>query len=110
LLDTAFLKLRAEADAWHAARDAFMMSRLRAGRHPDTDPSFWRGYTERPASGLPTKSVPEAYRAWNASRQRMAVAVVIGVPGTAVGLVAGWVAIRSAKARRRKARPAAPVS
>ena len=64
LLDPAFLKLRAEADAWHAARTAFMTKRLKEGRHPDTDPSFWNGYTERPAPGLPTKSVPDAYNAW----------------------------------------------
>jgi hypothetical protein len=102
LLDSAFLKLRTEADAWHTARTAFMTRRLKEGRHPDTDPSFWSGYTERPAPRLPTKSVPDAYNAWIASRRRMALSVVIGVPVLAA--VAGLMAVRSAKARRRKAR------
>ena len=51
--------LRAEADAWQVARTAFMTGRLNEGRHPDTDPHFWDGYTERPAPGLPVNSVPE---------------------------------------------------
>jgi hypothetical protein len=37
-------------------------------------------------------------------RQRIALMVVVGAPVLAVGLVAGWRAVRSAKARRRKAR------
>ena len=48
-LKTTFANLRAEADAWHAARSAFMLKRLKAGRHPDTDPHFWDGYSEPPA-------------------------------------------------------------
>lgn len=103
LLDPAFLGLRAEAGTWHTARTAFMTRRLKEGRHPDTDPRFWDGYTERPAPGLPTKSVPDAYNAWLASRQRMALLVVIGVPVLAVGLIAGFSAVRSAKARQREA-------
>jgi hypothetical protein len=105
LLDSAFLKLRAEANAWHVARTAFMNTRLNEGRHPDTDPSFWDGYTERPAPGLPTQSVPDAYNAWEASRQRMALLVVIGVPVLAAGLIAGLLAIRSANVRRQSAHP-----
>jgi hypothetical protein len=57
-LELAFRKLRAEADAWHAARTSFMARRLEEGRHPDTDPRFWDGYAEKPAPGLPTTSAP----------------------------------------------------
>jgi hypothetical protein len=103
LLDPAFLRLRAEADAWQAARAAFMTRRLKEGHHPDTDPNFWNGYTERPAPGLPTKSVPDAFNAWYASRQRMALLAVSGVP-LAAGLVAGMLAVRSAMGRRRNRR------
>ena len=42
LLDPAFVELRAEADAWQAARIAFMTRRLKEGRHPDTDPLLGR--------------------------------------------------------------------
>ncbi len=105
LLDPAFMKLRAEADAdaWHTARTAFMTRRLNEGHHPDTDPSFWNGYTERPAPELPTKSVPDVFEAGQASRLRMALLLVIGVPVLAAGSVAGTLAVRSAKARRRQA-------
>ena len=100
LLDPAYVRLRAEADAWQAARTAFMTERLKAGRHPDTDPHFWDGYTERPAPGLPAMSVPNAYNAWRRMRMRMTVAVVLGVPTFAVV----WLVGRSVRARRRKAR------
>ena len=101
LLDSAYLKLRAEADAWHTARTAFMKTRLEEGRHPDTDPDFWAEYTEQPAPGLPTRSVPDAYEAWEALQRRIALAVVIGVPVLAAGLVIGLLAARSARARRK---------
>ncbi len=103
LLDPAFKQLRAEADAWHTARTAFMTRRLNEGRHPDTDPSFWDGYSERPAPELPTRSVPEVLGAREASRLRMTLLVVIGVPVLAGGFIAGSWAVRSAQARRRKA-------
>jgi hypothetical protein len=106
LLGPAFQKLRAEADAWQSARTAFMTRRLKEGRHPDTDPSFWNGYTERPAPGLPTKSVPEAFSARLALRQRTFLSVIISVPALAAGLLV----IRSAKARRRRARLAKGLS
>lgn len=99
LLEPAFAKLRAEADAWQAARTAFLTKRLKEGRHPDTDPDFWRGYTEPPAPGLPTTSVPDAYNAWNTARMRRMLAVVIAVPVLSVGLLV-WASAR-ARARRR---------
>lgn len=43
-----FLHLRREADAWQARRTAFMEERLKAGRHPDTDPTFWNGWVDGP--------------------------------------------------------------
>lgn len=49
----AFRALRAEADAWHAARLTFMLPRLEAGRHPDTDPTFWQGYAEKAPPTIP---------------------------------------------------------
>ncbi len=103
LLEPAFVKLRAEADAWQAARTAFMMKRLNEGRHPDTDPDFWNGYTEKPAPGLPTKSVADLHHKLIAWRERMGRLVWIGVPAALVSYV-GIRATRSVRARRRKAR------
>jgi hypothetical protein len=98
LLDPAFVKLRAQADAWQAARTAFMMERLKEGRHPDSDPHFWDGYTERPAPGLPATSVPDAYIARRKARERMGLLVVLGVPAFLVV----WLVGRSMRTRRRK--------
>jgi tetratricopeptide (TPR) repeat protein len=99
LLDPTFTKLRAEAEAWHAARTAFMMGRLKEGRHPDTDPHFWDGYTERPAPRLPATSVPDAYNAWRRMRERIVLLVVLGVPTFLIV----WLVGRSVRAGRRKA-------
>ena len=99
-LDSAFVKLRAEADAWHAARTAFMMRRLEQGLHPDTDRGFWTGYAEQPAPGLPTEPSPGARTQMAANRALLIIAcLVVGIPVLAVG----W-AVRRAKAQRRKAR------
>ena len=100
LLDPAFAKLRAEADAWQAARTAFMTRRLKEGRHPDTDRDFWDGYTERPAPGLPAMSVPEHYHARLRMRERLGLLVILGVPV----FVVVWLVGRSVRAARRKAR------
>ncbi len=47
-IESEFARLRAEAELWQSERTAFMTSRLKAGRHPDTDPHFWDGYSPRP--------------------------------------------------------------
>ena len=48
-IKSEFLRLREEADSWQKDRTDFMMARLKAGRHPDTDPHFWDGYVSKPA-------------------------------------------------------------
>lgn len=102
LLDPAFAKLRAEADAWHAARTAFMTRQLEAGRHPDTDPAFWDGYAAHPAPSLPTRSVPDAFRNSMNAQRRMVLLVFVGVPLLTISLVALLMA------RAAKHRPAKP--
>jgi hypothetical protein len=44
-----FKRLRREADQWSENRTAFMLARLKQGRHPDTDRHFWDGYVSQPA-------------------------------------------------------------
>jgi hypothetical protein len=39
-----FAKLRKEAEQWHKDREAYMLARLKQGRHPDTDKAFWNEY------------------------------------------------------------------
>lgn len=38
--------MRKKADAWQTHRTDFMLTRLKQGRHPDTDPAFWQGYVD----------------------------------------------------------------
>ncbi len=102
LLDTEFVELRAEADAWQAARTAFMTGRLKQGRHPDTDTHFWDGYVESPAPELPATTEPAANRFWRQARDRAVLVAVLGVPSFLVV----WLVGRSVRAHRRK--PPAP--
>jgi hypothetical protein len=99
LLDPAYKQLRSEADDWHEQRLAFMSQRLEAGRHPDTDPSFWDGYTAQPAPELPSISVPDAYSAWQERRKTLVLLIVIGVPLLLLGLGIGVWFVRASKAR-----------
>lgn len=41
-----YRRLRAEADDWQKKRTDYMMARLTAGRHPDTDSAFWNEYRD----------------------------------------------------------------
>ena len=97
-LDPAFAKLRAEADAWQKARTAFMLERLNAARHPDTDREFWKGYVESPAPSLPGKSVPEYYQQRMVLRQRLSL------------LAARRRSSRCPRLHRRRAHPAFPAA
>ncbi len=56
--DAAFMYLRREADEWQAKRTAYMVEHLKAGRHPDTDATFWTAWKDYgpPAIGeIPTQ-------------------------------------------------------
>lgn len=100
-LDADFDDLRAEADAWHAKRTAFMNERLEQGRHPDTDPHFWDIYHTRPAPELPATINPPI-PLWRKAADRAGVAAVLAVPSFLVA----WLVGRSVRARRKPFRPA----
>ena len=60
--ESNYVRLRKEAEEWQAKRTAYMMERLQAGRHPNTDPTFWAEYKESPAP--PIYNAPWFVRAW----------------------------------------------
>ena len=92
-LELQFKELRAEADEWHAQRTAFMIERLKVGRHPDTDETFWNEWQE-PAE-------PELYLSQEqAERDRMWQFLNIGAAVFGVLLVS-FAALKFA--RRKKA-------
>ena len=49
-------ELRQEADSWQQNRTEYLLVRLKAGRHPDTDPGFWNDWHPRP--------LPYQHRPW----------------------------------------------
>jgi hypothetical protein len=52
-LRAAYASARRSAEEWRAAREAFMLRRLREGRHPDTDTRFWDGFAGGSRPRLP---------------------------------------------------------
>jgi hypothetical protein len=85
-----FTLARESANRWSAQREAFMLERLRAGRHPDSDKAFWEGLRGEPPPRMPGDDVLGWLRAH------------LGVTtGATLGAAAGlWAAVRR---RRRRA-------
>lgn len=53
-----YARARSQADAWHQAREAYMLKRMQGGQHPDTHPEFWSGYRETAAPTPPGSILP----------------------------------------------------
>ena len=105
-LDAFFVEARASADAWRFRRNEFVLGRLAEGRHPDTDPSFWRGWKDRPA--MPT--IPgHDLGSWLSSNWEFASWIALGlVASLLVGLVV--LAVRIVRRLRRLRRSALTTS
>lgn len=43
-LNALYKKLRAEAESWNAERQKYMLTRMKKGDHPDTNPKFWANW------------------------------------------------------------------
>lgn len=74
-LKMAYLALRENAEQFHNNRTDFMLARLRAGKHPDTDKDFWNGYVETPRPNL-RKFEPLIPKSWMMTYGLPAVAVM----------------------------------
>ena len=48
----AWLELNREGERYRKNRTDFMLTKLKSGKHPDTDPDFWQGYIETPKTDL----------------------------------------------------------
>ncbi len=105
LLAPAFVGLRAEAEAWQTARTAFLLERLKQGRHPDTDPRFWDGYIESAPPRLPSTSVPQAFASWQKRRALLALSLIVGSLALLIGATIGiaiWANRRDGRGSRRR--------
>lgn len=91
---TAYRSLRSEADEWEKKRTAYMMARLSAGRHPDTDSTFWSDWHD---SGPPVPAQPVG----EMIRSAAAASVQTGVLFVTIPLIVA-IAARSLSIRRRQ--------
>ena len=80
-LERQYRELRRESDAYQSKRTAYMMARLQAGRHPDTDPTFWEDYKD---PGPPSLELPFPERIWNALHDPQTFIVVVATTGVAL--------------------------
>lgn len=95
---------RDAAETVNRAREAFIQKRLNAGRHPDTDPAFWNGWTEPKP---PTHAPMEPRRIANPNKgkvQRQMTAALALVAGVAA-LFLGLVALMVVRLLRRRLKP-----
>lgn len=99
-----FARARAEADAWHQARTAYITAKLEAGEHPDTHPAFFAAWIE--PSSMP--EVPNGVLGFQASALAWLTLalVVLVVLGTPIALVV--VLVRLIRRRKRRRASASP--
>lgn len=98
--ESNYVRLRKEAEEWQARRTAYMMARLSAGRHPDTDPTFWAEYKETPPP--PIYNAPLPVRVWWwAGNNEFPLYLIIGtfVPLALFGR-SRWIAYKTRKPSR----------
>lgn len=93
-----YANLRKNGDAYDAHRTEFMVTRLKQGRHPDTDESFWDGYEPVPPYKIPPKWIPLG--GW--IRAHLVIALALLCLFLGVGIPAIFFIVR-AKIRRRRA-------
>ena len=72
-VEAFYKKARAEADAWHDARTAYITERLKQGQHPDTHPDFFAAWVE--PSSMP--KLPDGFFGLGGHRATFARAVLI---------------------------------
>lgn len=109
-----FRRLRAEADAWQKARTDYMMARLTAGRHPDTDPAFWAEYRDAGPPVILDTWQRRFYRSHALPGQSeggffLALIFDAALLGSAL-LVGGFIAWRVRVHRRRQEKSAPPAN
>jgi len=91
-----FRRLRTEADQIADKRAAFMVARMKQGKHPDTDPDFWNGYQ------TPDPQVIDdiGYLQTQHGKLEMLALGALGICCVApVTLVVVWLAVRMRKRR-----------
>jgi hypothetical protein len=76
-LNEVYHRLRTEAEEYQTKRTAYMMERLKAGRHPDIDATFWDEWHD------PGPPPPVPYNLWEKKGNALmllAVAALLSLP------------------------------
>lgn len=91
----AYRELRDNAKQYRNNRDDFMISKLKKGQHPDTDPSFWVGYSDTPKVNLDkyASAVPRKLRDSGMSTSSY-FSILIGIPVGIAALIYFGILIR----------------
>lgn len=102
IIEQTYPALRREAEAWQGRRTAYLMARLRAGRHPDTDPAFWNDFRD---AGPPSLALSwlEQVR-WNLQDPHFVSHLAANAFLAAAGLLPVALLARYLRARRRRRR------
>ena len=81
--------LLSNGDEFQAHREAWILDQISKGRHPDTHPDFWKGFTDVPEIGE-TELIVKRKKPWYQSQERvMQMAVIFGAV-TSMFLVVGY--------------------
>jgi tetratricopeptide (TPR) repeat protein len=106
-VEAFYTKARAEADAWHQARTAYITTRLEQGEHPDTHPAFFAAWVE--PSRMPT--MPNGLFGLQGTELTMLTLAMIpvGLLG-AIVLVALALTVRHIRRRKRRRASASPTT
>lgn len=76
-----FLRFRKNADQFQDKLNQFVNSQLQKGKHPDTDPKFWDGYTPVEHLEVSDLSLPQNAKFWlHKNVALVIIAVVFGTP------------------------------
>ncbi|MEQ9094793.1 MAG: hypothetical protein RIE32_00865 [Phycisphaerales bacterium] len=105
-VEAFYKKARAEADAWHQARTAYITTRLEQGQHPDTHPDFFAAWVE--PSSMP--ALPDGFFGLGGHDAQIAQAALVAV-GVLLFLLASPIALvvwHDRRIKRRRAAAAGP--
>jgi hypothetical protein len=108
-LENDYHTLRKEAEEWQSRRTAYMMARLQAGRHPDTDPTFWNEWHDSGPPRLHEDPFSSLYYALGKPTGEPAVFAVLLLAAAAIAVPLIVRGVR-AQMRRRTATPKLPSS
>ncbi len=95
---------RAAAEGATRARAAYLERGLKAGRHPDTDLAFWKGWHE-PNAPVRAAPAPRTVRNPNRGRQGRAIAAALALAAGVAALFLAVVALMVVRLLRRRTKP-----